>query len=371
MVKLPTLAKVEPSFLNLIKRLYPDSAELTHDDRFLIAMNSLWSTGAGTTGHLNQPRFYKFNQRVPFDVIDPPSVTVSTDLSTVVQNRAREIVNRDQPIKLFWSGGIDSTLTASSILTEISHTDQIEVYHTCESIRENPYFYDYIKKFNVRTRMWSDEWVTQFGSQDLLVTGTSSDEITASLDRSFYDEHGAWLDQPWQVFFKSRGYNDTFITRCEQLFSQSHSPITTVFDARWWFYFYIRHTNYARRDWDYNLENDFANNNIQFFNCNAFDSWSILNKESLIGQEYRHYKQPFKDVIYQYWGNQEFQLLKEKVNSPVSARWILKKMSKFNQQYMFIYKNNLNQYRPFRPTQYPYVSTADAIAALEQIQHEI
>lgn len=371
MVKLPTLAKVEPSFLNLIKRLYPDSAELTHDDKFLIAMNSIWSTSASNTGHVNQPRFYKFNQRVQFDVIDSPSITVATDLSTVVQNRAQEIINQGQPIKLFWSGGIDSTLTASSILAELKHTDQIEVYHTCESIRENPYFYDYIKKFNVRTRMWSDEWVSPFDTQDLLVTGTSADEITGSLDRSFYDEYGTWLTQPWQVFFKTQQCNDSFITRCEQLFSESQSPITTVFDARWWFYFYIRHTNYARRDWDYNLENNFANNNIQFFNCNAFDSWVMLNKESLIGREYYHYKQPFKDAIYKYWDNQEFLVHKEKVNSPVSARWILKKMSKFNQQYLFIYKTNTGKYKPFKPSQYPFVSVNNTIAALEQIEHEI
>jgi hypothetical protein len=144
-----------------------------------------------------------------------------------------------------------------------------------------------------------------------------------------------------------------------------------VFDARWWFYFYIRHTHWARRDWDYNLENDFANNIVQFFNCDAFDSWSMLNKEQLIGSEYRHYKQPFKEIIYQYWDNKEFLVHKEKVNSPVSARWILKKMSKFNQQYLFIYKTNTGKYKPFKPSQYPFVSVNNTIAALEQIEHEI
>jgi len=371
MVKLPTVAKVDFSFINLIKRLYPDGAELTTDDKFLIDMNSIWSTSASAKGYANQPRFYKFNQRVQFDITDSPKKLAAADLSTVVQTRAQEIIKRDQPIKLFWSGGIDSTLTVSAILTEYKHTDQIELYHTCESIRENPYFYDYIKKFNVRTRMWSDDWVNKFDSQDLIITGTSSDEITGSLDRSFYDEYSTWLNQPWQIFFKTKGHSDSFITRCEQLFSESQSPIETVFDARWWFYFYIRHTHWARRDWDYNLENDFANNIVQFFNCDAFDSWSMLNKEQLIGSEYRHYKQPFKEIIYQYWDNKEFLVHKEKVNSPVSARWILKKMSKFNQQYLFIYKTNTGKYKPFKPSQYPFVSVNNTIAALEQIEHEI
>jgi hypothetical protein len=361
---LPIFAKVTPAFINLLPKLQRN-AQLTVDDEFLIQLNSIWSKDAGKTGYTNQPRYYKFDQRVSFDTTADPIVLEPEILTTIVEHRAQEIVNENKDIKLFWSGGIDSTLTVASILS-IARTDQIELYHTCESIKENPYFYDYIQKFNVRTTMWSDRWDTKFKSDDLIVTGTSADEITGSLDRSFYDEHSAGLNQPWQVFFKTKGYNDSFITRCEQLFSESQSPIETMFDARWWFYFYIRHTNYARRDWDYNLENDFSNNVVQFFNCNTFDSWAILNKEQLIHNEYRTYKQPFKEVIYKYWDNKEFLHNKEKVNSLLSTHWILKKLARFDQQYLFVYKKN-NEYRTFRPNQYPFVSLQDTLNSLKGI----
>lgn len=361
---LPTLAKVTPAFINLLPKLQSNS-ELTTDDKFLIQLNSIWSKDADKTGYTNQPRYYKFNQRITFDTTVSPEISKPNNLATIVENRAQQIVDKNSSIKLFWSGGIDSTLAVASILP-LANQDQIELYHTCESIRENPYFYDYIQKFNVRTTMWSDHWDTKFISNDLIVTGTSADEITGSMDRNFYDEHSVWLTQPWQVFFKAQGCNDLFITRCEQLFSESQSPIETVFDARWWFYFYIRHTNFARRDWNYNLENDFANNTVQFFNTPEFDSWCIHNKTTLMGTKYSDYKRPFKEIIHQYWPNQNFLDNKEKVNSSLSIHWILKKLAQFDQQYLFVYKKD-NGYRTFRPSQYPFVSLQDTLNSLQGI----
>ena len=361
---LPTLAKVTPAFINLLPKLQRNS-ELTVDDKFLIQLNSVWSKDANEAGYTNQPRYYKFNQRILFDTIPDPEILKPESLAAVVENRAQQIVNKNNNIKLFWSGGIDSTLAVASILP-VAHPDQIELYHTCESIRENPYFYDYIQKYNIRTTMWSDRWDTKFKSDDLIVTGTSADEITGSLDRSFYDEHGQWLNQPWPAFFKVQGCNDAFIARCEQLFSESQSPIATVFDARWWFYFYIRHTNFARRDWDYNLENNFANNTVQFFNTPEFDSWCIHNKTSLIGNKYNEYKQPFKEVVVQYWHNNDFLHNKEKVNSSLSIHWIVKKLARFDQQYLFVYKKD-NAYKTFKPSQYPFVSLQDTLTSLQGI----
>lgn len=363
-ITLPTLAKVTPAFIKLLPKLQYNAA-LTTDDKFLIRLNTIWSNDANPAGYTNQPRYYKFDQRIVFDAVADPEVFAPTALADVVTNRAQQIANKNKNIKLFWSGGIDSTLSVASILA-VAQPDQIELYHTCESIRENPYFYDHIKKFNIRTTMWSDRWDTKFKPDDVIVTGTSADEITGSLDRSFYDEHGAWLTRPWQEFFKAQGGNDLFIARCEQLFSESQSVIETVFDARWWFYFYIRHTNFARRDWDYNLENNFADNTVQFFNTPEFDSWCIHNKASLMGHKYSEYKQPFKEAVTQYWRNDDFLRNKEKVNSSLSIHWILKKLARFDQQYLFIYKKD-SEYKTFRPSQYPFVSLKDTLNSLKEI----
>ena len=291
---LPLIARPTPNLVRLWSHLQPNSTKLTADDEFLIALNAIWSTDPNRLGYSNQPRHYQFQQRIVSDTIKIPDLPDPDSLQHIVNTTSQQIISRNQPIKLFWSGGIDSTLVAAALLPLISNTDQIEIYLTCESIRENPKFYDYIQKFNAKTIMWSDQWHVPFKSDDLIVTGTSADEITGSLDRSFFDEYSTCLNQPWQQFFKTKGCNEDFINRCQELFSSSHGTIKTVFDARWWFYFYIRHTNWARRDWQYNLENDFEKNTVQFYNNSAFDNWSIHNKESLIGSKYCDYKKPLK-----------------------------------------------------------------------------
>jgi hypothetical protein len=364
MVKLPLIAKATPSFVNFL------NTPLTEDDKFLFKLNTIWSNEADPIGYRNQPRYYKFNQHIVFDSAPDPKLTNSKPLNVLIEDRVNQLANKGKLIKMFWSGGIDSTLATAALLPAIKHKDQLEIYLTCESLRENPLFYDYIQQFNVRVRMWSDDWAIPFGPKDLVVTGTSADEITGSLDRSFYDKQKVWLNQPWQIFFKAQGFDAAFIERCEQLFSESQSPINTVFDARWWFYFYIRHTEFVRRDWGYNLENN-LNCVEAFYNTEEFDSWSLQNKESVIGSEYCNYKQPFKDVIHRYWPNKDFQLNKEKVTSNLSIQWVIKKMSILNQQYLFIYKNAKGEFKPFRPTQYPFVSKKDVLNCLEQIQHEI
>jgi len=362
----PLLAKVTPAYIKLLPRLDP-AAQLTADDEFLIGLNGVFSEKANATGSTNQPRFYKFDQRLTFDAVADPVLLAPKSLDAVVADRAQSIVDLDRPLKLFWSGGIDSTLMVAAILPKIKHRDQVAIYHTCESLRENPLFIDHVQSFNVKTVMWSDAWSTPFAADDVVVTGTSSDEITGSLDQSFFAQYGNSLSGTWQDFFLQHRKSDQFIARCEQLFAQCPVEIQTVFDARWWFYFYIRHTYYARRDWNINLENDFEHNVVQFYNCADFDSWSMLNKHSLYGDRYSDYKYCFKQAIHDRWPNDDFLRNKEKVNSYVSDQWVTKKNAVLKQSYLFIYKSNTG-FKTFRPSQYPFVSLQNTVSALAQLQ---
>lgn len=371
---LPIIARAGTTFMTALPRLFPDLT-LTDDDQFLIRLNSVFSnidpfaTGYGPyplagTGYGNHPRYYQFDQRLPFEPMPKYDLSKAKNINDIVETRAAELVNRGQPLKVFWSGGIDSTLATAAILSQLKHEDQVQVYHTCESIRENPYFFDHIQKHNVSTVVWSDCWNQPFESDDLIVTGTSSDEITGSLDRSFFEKAYDQLQKPWQRFFSARGFGD-LVERCEELFAQSHSPIETLFDARWWFYFYIRHTYFARKDWDLNLENDFANNTVQFFNSPEFDAWSVHNKSTVLGSEYRQYKMPFKQATACYWNNQDYVTNKEKDNSIYASLWTAKKLTVLGNHHLFIYQNKLRQYKKFVPASMPFVSKTQVMELLD------
>jgi hypothetical protein len=365
-MQLPIIAKATPTFMKALPWLFSE-LQLTPDDEFLVRLNSVFSTSSVySTGYANHPRYYKFKQQLPFEPITEFDLSSSKPLDDVVATRALYIILQNRPLKVFWSGGIDSTLTTAAILANADYKDQISIYHTCESIRENPHFYDYILKHNVKTVMWSDYWGVPFEPNDIVVTGTSSDEITGSLDDSFYYTYQDQLSLPWQTHFEQRGFSN-LIDRCQELFAQSHAPIETVFDARWWFYFYIRQPYYARRDWDVNLENDFSSAVVQFFNCPDFDAWAAHNKSTLVGPKYSDYKKPFKQATSVYWNNTDYINNKEKVNSYITSIWIRKKIALLNQHYLFIYADQQGNHHKFVPKQTPFVSKQQVLDALNAI----
>lgn len=362
MLNLPIIARATPTFMTALKCLFPQSV-LTPDDQFLIELNSVFSSNKMyASGFANHPRYYSFEQRLPFEKIEQHDLTTSKNLNDIVVARTVEILNKNQPIKVFWSGGIDSTLVTASLLEHATTLDQLSIYLTCESIRENPDFFDHISKHNVNTVMWSDSWSTPFDTNDLIVTGTSSDEITGSLDQSFYIEYQPKLLASWQEFFNQQGFSH-LIPRCEDLFLQSHSPIETVFDARWWFYFYIRHTYYARRDWNLNLENNFADNVVAYFNNADFDAWAVANKSDFVGTKYSDYKRQFKQATQAYWVNENYLNNKEKTTSYLSAMWSSKKVAVLGQQHLFVYKTQ-NNYATCVPKHMPFLNKQNILDAL-------
>jgi len=319
-------------------------------------LNSMFSDDYDTIGFKNIPRYYDFDLGVNYVASPPWQPLTSAALSTVVQQRAEQIAKLSGNLKLFWSGGIDSTLMVASILP--LRNKNIEIYHTCESVRENPYFVDHINSFGVACKFWSDEWATPFDATDIVVVATSADEVTGSLDESFFNSYQDWLYRPWQDFFRQvQGADAAFVERCQTLFAQGPSDIKTTFDARWWFYFYIRHTMQAREVWHYNLENDFENNVVNFFNCAEFDNWAVENKSSIMtGHRFCDFKRCFKDEIYRYWPDDNYREHKQKVNSVMATSWARKKMAKFKQNYLFIYQDNQLKPKLFTPTQYPFIS---------------
>ena len=128
----------------------------------------------------------------------------------------------------------------------------------------------------------------------------------------------------------------------------------------------------ARKDWHFNLDNNFKDTVVCFFNTIEFDNWSVINKHIVMpSNNYNEYKQCFKDIIYKYWPNNEYRENKEKVNSVHGVSWSNRKVAYFNQQYLFIYKNVIGEYKLFKPSTYPFVSISDIRTELIKIQDEI
>ena len=98
-----------------------------------------------TSFGLHSPRF-----RIGFDnkldlienhLIDIPTNFTST-FEEVTNRRAEELWDIGKPIRLWWSGGIDSTCALVSLLKTRRLDTNLIVYLSTDSVQENPRFYD-------------------------------------------------------------------------------------------------------------------------------------------------------------------------------------------------------------------------------------
>lgn len=355
--------RVTPTFTNIVApRL---GIMPTSDDNYLVALNSMFSSNFDRTGTMNVPRVPGLDLRFKFAQERlPVLVSGSMDLDTLCHTRAQEILAQNRPVSVFWSGGIDSTTALTYLLLNKQSADQIKVYHTCESLAEFPSYEKFIRSHGVELISWSDAWSTAFPADCLIVTGQSNDQLTASMDQTFYNKYSSWLHKPWQDFFRAQEQSSAMIDRSLQLFEACPVPIDTVLHARWWFYFYIRHSYWVTSDYNCNLEN--LGQTVCFYNTQEFDNWSMHNRHCLIGNSYQSYKQVFKDLIYQYWPDDHYRDNKIKTNSAMGEFWAMRKIIKFDQHYLFLYKNN-QQVQAFRPRHYPFLDIKQIQTELEQL----
>lgn len=348
---------------------------VNQDQQLLMDINRMWTRHEYVSPRTNMQRITGWEPLVDSYVLRPHVYYNTCDsLEQIANCRAQEILSTDRNIKFFWSGGIDSTFVLSYLLANIQNPAQMTIYHTCHSIKENPEYIDHIKKFKVKLESWSDLWETPFGPNDLIVTGTTADSITASVDETFHADYNGFFYKPWQDYFKFRGMPGDQIEQIEYKIGLHENSITTTLEARWWFYYSFRHQYWATKDWALNLENLGKNNVICFFDCYEFDAWSQVNRNEFfpdqLASNFNQYKQAFKNEIYRHWPNEDFRKNKTKVNSSDNLVWSRRKAAQFDQQYLFIYLDKNNQPRAFRPRNWPLFSTKTLLEDIENLNNE-
>ena len=366
-MQLPKIFKFTDLFYNkILPRI--DNTPLTVDDLFLIEYNRIFSRSADPTGLPNMDRAGLLTQRHRF-VNNTPPVLLPTDLplEQIIINRCSELLNEGKVIKFFWSGGIDSTMVLAWLMELAPSRDQLEIFYTCDSIKTNPEFVSEIMVRDFRVTLWSDGWEKLISKDHIILTGMSADQLTASLDISFYQDYVDWIFKPWVDFFQYLGKSFDFIEKCSSLFSQCPVEIQTVLDARWWFYFYVRYDYWLARDWEKNLENFGTGNSKCFFDCTEFNSWSMYNKHLILGDRYDTYKQVFKDQTYKLWPNEKIKNELVKTDGINPLFWSKKKIALHNQQYLFMYLDSDNKPALFRTENLPFVNMIDIRQSIEKL----
>lgn len=239
------------------------------------------------------------------------------------------------PLKILWSGGIDSTLVMVSFLKQasIAQKERITVLLSDNSIAENPRFYEE----HIRGKIATDSSVLfpyMLGSSSIIVGGECNDQIFGSdivgkLMLRFGPEvaHMPYNRDMFQVFFTEKlgdaSLAEFYIHTFERLHAASPIPLDSNLLRMWWVNFslkwqfvYIRALAFTPPHRQKQITKEYLENqHIQFYNTEEFQLWSLNNPDKRMKDAWNSYKWPCKDIIYSFTKDADYRDHKLKFGS--------------------------------------------------------
>ena len=290
--------------------------------------------------------------RLPFNMhVQRPWKSVSNPLSIdkCFEIRVQEL-EKLGTINLFWSGGIDSTSVLIAFLKHATDLSKLRVLYSTFSVKENPNFY-YLLKGNKDIELveFSGDIYLNQKLDGIFVSADVADDLTASLDDSFYTKYGwNFLHSPWEDFFFTENKNKDFVNFCEKFNSLAGNPIKTVLEARWWFYTNCKIQKFPL-GWSPIL-NDNQGFVQGFFDTYEFENFMYHDINNIIPKnDYRSYKQTLKDYIFDYNKDILYYRQKTKSNSLQLVYFNHKKAALKNTGYLLLLSNGTRVRTPNLP----------------------
>jgi hypothetical protein len=259
-------------------------------------------------------------------------------LNQCFEQRVQELCQQSQQINLFYSGGIDSTAMAIAFLKHCKNFEQLRIIYTPSSLKENPAFFFLLQNTSgLQMVDFSGDYYLEQNLDGNFVTADGADDFTASMDQSFYENIGYQaLFERWQNFFFNQTKNIDLVDWCENVFFADRGlEIQNLLQARWFFY-----TACKLQKFPLNLFGLLQPNQsppVAFFHCDYFESWFAHNTEKIFPRpDYRSYKQPLKDYIFEFDQNKTYFNNKTKYNSSQLTSYRNKKIMLQNLQYIML-----------------------------------
>lgn len=153
-------------------------------------------------------------------------------------------------VYLFWSGGIDSTSVATSILKHITPAcaEKFHIVSTDNSYNENPMFYhNFLKQYN-QIEFFNLDLSKLNLSSTIVLDGEGGDQVFGpSAGNQLFGIYPELRDKPWRQhvdFLKKQWYSDEiptfwdiFYNMMSDSIEHSQLRIDTLYDFYWWLNF--------------------------------------------------------------------------------------------------------------------------------------
>lgn len=215
----------------------------------------------------------------------PSSNNFSLSFNEIAEARAKELVDIGLPIKVLWSGGIDSTYTLF-MLNHYAAKGQVTAYGTYTSIIESGSVFDQHIKNNIKFEIIASPnfFTKRQLDGEIWVTGFQGNQLFGPTDDFFAS------DRTTALFHHTLGSKSTIYEAYEKhidpellaflqpCLGKSPRKIETVNDLRWYCIFNL--------DWHtglYDVMSEMTPEKTKlvhhFFNTEDFQRWAVNTKE--------------------------------------------------------------------------------------------
>lgn len=222
-------------------------------------------------------------------------------------------------VAIFWSGGIDSTTALVALIkTNPQWSQQIRIYTTKSAIeQEYPWFYHrYLRDTDVLMLRGAEFFRADLFAPDILVTdGACGDQmwgcnVLRHLSMGWHEPYARLWDSDQFQSQVIAWQRDLVIDYIQQQIKKFPTPIRSLADLYWMLTFthkwdYVRRRHMARVQ-DIRL----FDNLYSFFNSFHLQRWAMSNQEPKLGNTWNSYKQPAKDFIYAWTGDEDYRINK-------------------------------------------------------------
>jgi hypothetical protein len=308
-------------------------------DSALNYLGSLFRVGnlVNSTAPIDRTGLYEYPYSFNYTPL-PSSPNYAGSFADACLDKAQRVWAMPQQKKMLWSGGIDSTaMLVAMILTNSLWDQSLQIVTSSYAIQEEyPWFFQNIIQPKGNYRLIEN---SQFFDEDLytpdtvVINGFVGDHLWGPPAKTHYRLRAlgmeALLSQPYTALFNKvevlsirdekmadRASKTFFNTYIETVVANAPTTITTVMDLLWYLNFAFRWDHPVRRHWHYIQNSDRYSGFYVFYNDPLFEQWALSNPMSIkYPGEWKTYKQPAKDFIHSYTGDEDYRVNKLKLNS--------------------------------------------------------
>lgn len=267
----------------------------------------------------------------------PEYAPITHTYDDAVNERVKQLydlsVEKNKPLSIMWSGGIDSTLIVVGFLrnyTKEQLKGRVKILTSTPATVENPEFYwkHILPNFDLDN---SNALPWMFDGSRMIVTGEFNDQLFGSdLIRGYLAHRGA--EEVNSAFDKDKIFSylnqiigndrvtNIMIDSIIEAANKRGVTLERNTDFFWWYNFCFKWQTVNFRIYALAMPKFTPNINDEwhqtymhhFYQTDAFQLWSMNHPEVRYIDDFRHYKQQAKQLIYDFDGNEDYYINKIK-----------------------------------------------------------